>query len=411
MYLLPPAQAALPTLGSIPNEDYSHITPDERNRLSPDILSGAALNTPALVDGFILVGGDPVYVIDISDVYNPKVVSQFRPLGQISESAKFEQFQHALHKNADNEYFLAIAVPVGIEIWNITNVLDPKHVALLNLPGVAKQDGGAGQFQSQSVWGITWSGNHIYAGIVDRGIHVINVEAPQSPYFVKEIPSSQYGNLKTGTLFTLGNVLVMGAPRVGYGLATFDISDSANPVLLDFDNTLPGQSSYFSEMFGRDLYQTSPLRSYDVLSDPNNITLNPGSLDVPYVEEYMVFSEDRIYVGGTRCTVNPSCDMDTGGIFVYPLKKNLSDVSPTPIQYFAGREQQKADDQFSMPIGNIIVITDDEKGEHGLNTAVRQVTPEKRKPQGIHHERKQNYVSRVNTKIGIASDEFMDFFS
>ncbi len=130
-----------------------------------------------------------------------------------------------------------------------------------------------------------------------------------------------------GSLHAIGNLLVVSASQT-QGVATFDISDPAHPVLLN--RVVTGGSVYTSMVHGTRVYQCeqgSGIRVYD-FSNPSNI-VQVGFLDLPSNPRYVNFKENQgfccpgsnqLFVfDATTLAVQNTYTLPSGADFVYPL--------------------------------------------------------------------------------------------
>ena len=130
-----------------------------------------------------------------------------------------------------------------------------------------------------------------------------------------------------GSLHAIGNLLVASASQT-QGVATFDISDPAHPVLLS--RVVTGGSVYTSMVHGSRVYQCeqgSGIRVYD-FSNPSNIQ-QVGFLDLPANPRYVNFKEtqgfcvpgsNQMFVfDATTLAVQNTYTLSGASDFVYPL--------------------------------------------------------------------------------------------
>src|SRR5690606_2699031 len=110
---------------------------------------------------------------------------------------------------------------------------------------------------------------------------------PTAPVVVARRTVAELGGVSAGPLWTLGNLLVVTTPKDHRGVATLDVGDPYEPVLLDA--VLPEQNSYIGGFYGQHAWLLSPLRAYDVLTDPTSIDLVSTTETVP--TEYLSFSD------------------------------------------------------------------------------------------------------------------------
>ncbi len=355
--------------------------------ISPQ-MSDLHLNQPSVFKGFAVLAGNAEHEIwDITDPYKPVFVSGFE-----SKYSSGEAESHQVSYMADNDgnYYLVTTSGRGIDIWNITDVRKPVYVAAMELPNINYGD------VSNGVWGISCQGNYIYVGATNNGLYVVDASNKSEPKLVKTVPISKLGNIFPGPLFALGNVLIITPPKNKTGIVTVDISDSENPVLIDFYNST--KKSYIGGFYGKYAFLEQDISIFDVTSDPSNI-------EVVHVgggkkSEYMSFDAGYLYLGGLRG--------GTQGIYKY----NLSDINdPTEVLRIEGRDA-RWDDQFSCAVGNIIIIADDQRvdGKYvGAVIGVHDALPDNTGPKvEVLFPKNEAKDQPTSTKIGISLSDMIE---
>lgn len=349
------------------------------------------LNQPIVFNGYGILTGNGVH--EIWDISNPRKPSLKKTISSNHKSGEAESHQVCLHRNGTGEYFMATISGKGFDIWNVTNTLNPTYVKAVTISGVNYGD------VDNGVWGLSWQGNYIYVGATNHGVKVIDVSDMNNPQLIKTITMTQLGGVKPGPLFAMGNVLVVTTPKDTEGIATVDISDPTNPIVLDFDNP-SSRGSYIGGFYGNHAVLINPLRFYDVLSDPGNIK----KVSTKYTEraEYVSFDEGKLFLGGLRG--------GSQGIHIYDLT-NLQNI--TKIGRVNGRDS-RWDDQFSCPVGNTLIITDDQNvgGYVGGVMAVYKEAKDTKGPTVISTIPKTDAtnVSRTSS-VGISFSDWIEFKS
>lgn len=349
--------------GTIPNDP--HPAGELYQRISP-IMSNRHHNQPTVVNGYLFLAGNAIHEIwDISDPYNPVKLSEMFSPDRFGE-AESHQVSFARYPNGGGyKFYAATTSGKGIDLWDITNASAPTLASSMPLEGVNYGD------NTEAVWGIHWQGAYIYVGGTNTGLHIVDASDPTNPGLVRRLPNSAFGGMSAGPVFAVGNVLVITTPKSSSAIATMDISDPANPVLLDFEN--PPNDSYIGGYLGGRAFLQSPFRTYDVLSDPGNITLL-GSDTTPK-SEYMSFDNGLLFLGSLRTSAG-----GIGGI----LKYDISDPNNmVQLAHIEGRNDAGTDDQFGVPVGNLLVVSDDEN-LFGSWIAVHDTQPDTSAPQVLH---------------------------
>lgn len=317
--------------GGIPNRSYSEA--EVFKKISPQ-MSSRHLNQPSVINGYAVLAGNAEHEVwDISDPYNPVHLADM-----ISNYAGGEAESHQVSytRRGDTLYMVTISGR-GIDIWDMTDTPHPVRVSELILPGINYGDVSGG------IWGVTWQGNYIYAGATTNGLYVIDVHDPATPRHVSTLSQAELGGVAAGPSWALGNLLVITTPKTYAGVATVDISNPAQPRLLDA--LIPSGDSYIGGFYGTHAYLIG-FRAFDVTTNPRAI-VQTGSASTPG-SEYMSFGDDHFFLGGLRG--------GSEGIWKYNM------TSPSAITLegrFVGRDT-RWDDQFSCPVGNILLVADDQ---------------------------------------------------
>lgn len=381
--------------GTIPNAPQPPSTVDlSRNNwragiVSPSMNAGHQINQPAVFDGYLFIGGnEEFWFYDVSEPASPRELSYFEtPNRRRGSEAESHTLSFARY---GDEFYLVTIGGTGVDTWRVTDPSSPQHLAKVTIDGVNYGD------YTNAVWGVTWQGQYIYVGATNNGVKVIDAADPAAPRIVGEIPTSQYGGVSAGPVEAIGNVLVVMTPKDNGGIATLDISDPTRPTRLASFTT---QNSYIGQFYGRWAFLIGPLRAWDVLTDPRNIGggSNPvGRLDHGGAE-YIAFSDDHLFLGHVRAEIggNPGAS-----------KVDISNPSSMRnVRQIWGRMDlgDLNDDQFVMPIGNLIVIGDDQAPYPGWFLAVHQPEPDSTPPR-VHTIVPKDEERGVSTKsrIGIS---------
>ena len=344
--------------GMIPNRFYQES--EVLTAISPQ-LSELHFNQPSVYNGYAVFAGNGVHQVwDIANPYSPVLRATMASNHRFGEA---ESHQVTYARRSDGTTYMATISGRGVDVWNVTDVLNPALVGEIQLPGINYGDVTGG------IWGVSWQGNHLYAGATTFGLYVLDVSDPTAPTHVATLSRAALGGVPAGPVFAMGPTLVVTTPKGFAGIATVDISNPEAPRLLD--SVLPvNGGSYIGGFYGGNSFLITPWRAYDVTSDPSNIQLL-GQSNVPPFGEYVSFANHQLYYGSIR----------GGGQGIY--KYDLSNpASPVFLGRFVGRGGGY-DDQFSCPVGNLLVVADDQLGENGtyaggqivVNNAVPDTIP------------------------------------
>jgi DNA-binding beta-propeller fold protein YncE len=339
-----------------PNLNY--LPADRWQIISPTMGVNTQLQAEA-VNGAIVLGGNARH-----EVW--RIDDPFAPVHIATLQSDFADGEAEAHDHSqllrDGRSLLATISGRGVDLWDLTDPTAPLAIAHVTLDGVDYGD------NAEAVWGLSWQGDALYVGGTNTGIHVIDTTDLSAPVVVNRVPTSAIGGVSAGVLWAIGTTLVVTPPKDRSGLATLDISDPWDPVPLATLDT--PEDSYIGGFYAGYAYLVNPWRSFDVLSDPSQI-IPLAEIATPSTE-YMAFADGHAFVGALR--PNP-------GIF----KWDISD--PTTLVEVGKVEGRRdgidngafTDDQFALPVGNLLVMCDDEL-RHGCVLAVHDVAPDAEPP-------------------------------
>ncbi len=328
------ALASAPAHALFPNRTYSL---DRLNTIVSPAMGTVDHNQPSAVAGYLVLHGNAKHEVwDIAEPFSPRKMAEVTGPHADGEA---ESHQISYVRNADGSIHLATVSGKGIDLWDFTDPTAPSLLSTVELEGIDYGD------NTEAVWGIAWQGDFVWVGGTNTGLHVVDATDPRSPSVVTRIPVPELGGVSAGPVFAFGNVLVVTTPKNTAGIATLDIGDPRQPRLLDF--VIPPQSSYIGGFYGRHAWLVDPLRAYDVTTDPSNIRSVLHQETEP--SEYVSFGDGHLFLGRLR--------PDPGVV-----KLDVTDPArPRRVAEIPGRPVFFADDQFSVPIGNLLVISDDER--------------------------------------------------
>jgi hypothetical protein len=170
------------------------------------------------------------------------------------------------------------------------------------------------------------------------------VADPANPDLVGRL--ANVGGVSAGSLYAIGNLLIVSTPKQNAGIATVDISNPRTPLILD--SVLPAEESYIGGFYGHHAYLLNPIRVYDVLSNPTDIRLISSGTVGGYFE-YMSFQDGIMFAGRIR----PE-----------PGATKIDVTNPQQLRQVGSvlgrRNLVENDDQFTVAIGNLLVMSDDQ---------------------------------------------------
>lgn len=386
------------TDGQIPNQSYSV---DEQWTIINSQMSNRHMNQPSIFNGYAILAGNGAHEVwDISNPYAPTFKAEMiSPYYDPEREAESHQITYG--RDFEGNYYFATTSGRGIDIWDVTNTVNPKLAAEITLPEIEYGD------LARSIWGLSWQGNYLYAGATKNGIYVIDVSSPSSPRLETTMESDQIGWNYAGPVFALGDLLVVTTPKSSAGIATVDVSDPRNPKLMDSIREL--ERSYIGGFYGTHAFLINPLRIYDVTSDPYNIS-KVNSFEIP-VSEYVSFANDYLFLGGLREDSWRGGGEGTHGIYKFDIRdlNNLQLIERIP-----GRDP-RWDDQFSCPVGNLVLMADDEFIDNqyvGAVIAVHETTPDLTPP-NVKAFYPANQTTSLSTsgQVAVSFSEWIEFKS
>jgi cytochrome c peroxidase len=280
-----------------------------------------------------------------------ELVSPFR-------DGEAESHQHSFSLFPDGSLHAVTASGRGIDLWNISDPAEPRWESSYQIAGVDYGDSTA------AVWGVFFQGRYIYVGGTNTGLHVFDASNPANPILKKTVPVSAMGGVNSGMVWAAGNLLVITTPKNLAGVVTMDISNPENPVLLD--SVVETTKSYSGMFYGKYAYLMSPLRTYDVTTNPAAIskkgsaTMYMPNGSTVVLSEYMAAAgENQLFFGSKR-----TASGGVGGIVKYNIASIASSYTGLlhiPVRKEPdGSSDTTTDDQFGNRLGNLVVITDDE---------------------------------------------------
>jgi uncharacterized protein (TIGR03382 family) len=386
VFAVPAAQAQepieYPSLTYTPSEVWQIISPDmgDQSQLQPEA-----------VNGHIVLGGNARHEVwDIEDPYAPSLVSV---LESPFANGEAEAHNNSQQRRGDS-FLLATISGRGVDLWDLTDPAAPIALSHLELDGISFGD------NTEAVWGLSWQGDVLYVGGTNTGIHVVDTADPTAPVVVTRIPTSAYGGVSAGPLWAIGNTLLVTPPKDHAGLATLDISDPWAPTPITHLDT--PDDAYIGGFYGTRAYLVNPWRTYEVLADPTTI-VPLGDEDTPDTE-YMVFADGHAFVGAMR--PNP-------GIHKWDVSDPTARVDVGKVEGRRDGLDQGVftDDQFALPVGNLLVMCDDEL-RNGCVLAVHDAAPDAIPPALVASVPADGATGLpVTTRIGLSMTDQLDLRS
>jgi hypothetical protein len=376
MGLCPDAEMPRPSV-VIPNVEYP---PEMHGQPLSPTLANEHHNQPTVLDGYLMLAGNAAFSTwDITDPAAPLHLVDFASEHDAGEA---ESHEVALARVGDTFYGATISGR-GFDIWDLTDMTVPVHVSHTTIDGIDYGDVAGG------VWGVAWQGHYVYVGGNDTGLHIVDVADPAAPVVVETLPNSATGGFFVGPVFAMGNILILSTPKEHGGVATMEISDPENPVLLD---SMTLDDSYIGWYYAGHVVLQTPLRFYDVLGDPTTITTVLEGMETQD-SEYVSFGDDQMFLGLLRPNAGA-------------IRYDVTDLS-TPIEMdkIEGRDLGLNDDQFTLKVANLLVLSDDQltvTGYAGSFIAVESALPDTKPPRVNAIWPKDGMMVPPTTSIGVS---------
>lgn len=221
-----------------PEEVYKPIGRIESSK--PGVRGHAAMQ---MINGYLAaveardsgLGDAALAFFDISDPENPSRVAT-----HIDEQTKvlFEGHNYGFVE-IDGRDLVFLNAQTGLQIWDWTDVNNPRFLSALKIPGLTK---GA---YANTVWWLAMQYPYVYLGGTNTGVHIVDASDLGKPELLRSLPMDKCGGFKVGSLFACGNLLVCNSFD-GPGISLLDISDPVNPKLLKVIKERFGYSGLFN---------------------------------------------------------------------------------------------------------------------------------------------------------------------
>jgi hypothetical protein len=188
--------------------------------------------------------GEVVFIFDISDSSNPVM---------LSEEIEVRGLVKDLFYDESNGYIYIAAGHGGLEIWDVSDSLNPQKIGSLEMNGAI---------------GLTVSGDYVYIADVDhgRGLRIIDVSTPSNPV---EVGSNNTANNAFAVAVSGSYAYLIDYSSISKSfLRVFDISDPFAPLAVDSIEVPNAQNVDIS--IDNYLYVSADgLRVFDISTDPS----------------------------------------------------------------------------------------------------------------------------------------------
>ncbi len=372
----------------------------KKDIVSPTMNTLRHHNQPTVLNGYLnLNGNEEFWFWDITDPAKPTQMADYltpnrEPTGGPPKNEGEAESHCVSYGRYGDKFYEVTTGGHGVDIWDVTDQTAVKHVSQIKLNGI-----NYGDFTA-AVWGLSWQGNYIYIGGTDQGLYILDAHDPLNVTVANQLPTSKFGTVSAGPLDAIGNVLVITTPKENGGIATMDISDPVNPTYM---HSIKPSKSYIGQFYRHYVFLQSPLRAWDVLTDPYNI----GKADMPLSSvttpgsEYLSFGDNNLFLGRLR---------PNGGATVYDVTNPDKEIKLKSTVW--GRLDLGGinDDQFTLMIGNLLVMGDDQEPYAGSVIAQWAAAPDKMAPVVDSVVPKDKAMGQsVKSRIGISLTDNIEF--
>ncbi len=365
-----------PGLGNLTYDSEELFTAIARIDTSNDIPAQASLkpfgtNVATMVDGWFFTifapdsGNGPggLLFYDVSDPRHPRLENRlYEPHGRTGELREAHSIGLGV---VEGRIYAAIQSRLGVQLWDVTDVRNPRMASFLRLPAV---NGGDYTFVA---WQLFWQGRYLYVAGSNLGLFIVDVGDPAHPVLADRgagrpnpVPVGELGGFRVGPVFAVGNLLVLTSMDVAFGYATLDISDPLNPELLDYVNR--DLTHYYATSFNGNRIVASvrgagARMAIHSTSDPTAISLVNDALVID--EQLYNATQDEFVIQGCQEEI---------------VKVDVSNPAQYRIVGRGSLHVEHADHGQVTPIGNLVYVGND----HGTGSGwmVHDLAPDTRPP-------------------------------
>jgi hypothetical protein len=355
---------------------------------------GTSWGNGTLFRGYLVMGVDVkedsagLQFWNISNPRNPKLVSQKYD----TESKRLREIQGYSFTSSYGPDYVAIPSHSGIEIWDLTDIMKPTSISSLAM----SKGGGAGIYNG--IISAFWQPPYIYCGGMNTGIYVVDAHDPKALKLVKQISNSTVNGKLVGGVFAVGNILyvtTMQDVESTGAISTFDLTDPANPILMDsYRGTLLTEGGYTSYLNGNRVYgqgTTGYLQVFDV-SDPLHIIRMGQAEKIQGRGGYGMIQDGFAHTGMSDAYVK------------YDVR------GPLPVE--AGRCSVPGDNDWVIALGNMVFVGDDDGPTSTAILAPHQIEPDKIGPVvNMAYPKPMAINQPLSTRVGFTFTDNVDFGS
>jgi len=281
----------------------------------------------------------------------------------------------------------------GFHVWDWSEPLAPKKVGEALLPGITESDYTTGS------WWLAVQSPYVYVAGTGNGLYIVDVSDPKSPKLAvrpdgkpNPISSTQLGGFRTGVVFAVGNLLVVGSnDEAGY--TTLDIGDPLNPKILK-TRRIGMPSVYSSVVNGNRIYGVGNDKKV-FIHDISNPAL------MSFLGASPAAGDDK---GGYLQIQDGFAHAGMGTTYA---KFDVRNKDALTVVGAGTSGNPKRDEDFANPMGNIVFVASD----HGDGTAIipHQAAPDTTPPE-VNMVVPKNGAARqpTTTRVGVTFSDAID---
>jgi hypothetical protein len=327
-------------------------------------------NLLVMWDGWLLMPWAPewgqggITLFDITDPCAPVAVA-----GGFSETMR-ETHSIGFMDTPDGRRYAAVnsietAFDGGIEFWELTDLEVMERISIQNMPGYLYPDAYA-----RLTLSLFWQAPWVYVAGSDNGVYVIDASDPHAPVFVRQVTFDPV--LRAGQVQAIGNLLVVTAAE-GARTVLLDIADPSDPQPIpggDFlatDENGEPKEAYFTNFNGGYIWYARKQGGGGIMVMDVREPSSPAFAGSIRTENgnggYVFLHEDWAFTGESRF----ACIYDVS---------DLDDIREV------ARLNLEGDLDTMTPVGNLAVLSVDDRGRPGQGTAIApwQQEPDTRPP-------------------------------
>jgi hypothetical protein len=354
---------------------------------------GTSWGNGVFYNGYLLMGVDVdedssgFQFWDISDPRNPKLAAQKYD----AETKRLREIQNFSWAFGYGKDLAAIPSHEGVEIWDFTDIHAAHRFSSVDLAH------GGGRAIYNGIISAFWQPPYIYCGGMDGGIYIVDANDPAKPRLVKNIPNSALSGRLAGPIFALGNLLVATTMEFAYencAITTFDLADPEDPQIADRYSCGTHEGNYTQFMNGNRIYGMGAQGRLLVYEVSQSFEVNKHGQDTVWEDHggYGMYQDGYVHAGMSD----------------WYIKYDVAGFIPKSV----GRYHVHGDNDWALPIGNVVFVGDDDGPTSEGALVPHQAGPDTLGPVVNWTQPIPNSVNvDPATRIGLSFSDNIDFAS